>query len=68
MAGWKVKRQVAVDRFANLEYATFEGLGFVAGVIEGLVQFRMHVGNVKAFEVVVHVEHPVGFNGMVSVP
>ena len=30
MTGWKVKRQVAVNRFPDLEHAALEGLGFVA--------------------------------------
>ena len=51
-----------------MQHAALKGLGRVAGVIQGLVQFGVDVRNVKPFEVVVHVEQPVGLNDVISIP
>ena len=53
--------------FTAMEDAPLEGLGFIACVVKSLVEFRVHVRDMKALEVVVHIEHPVALQGAGSV-
>src|SRR2546425_183953 len=51
----------------TLEDAVGQELGGVAAVVESIVERGVDVGDVKAFEVVVDVEGPVGADGVFAV-
>ena len=63
----EVEFDIAFHRFADLQHAAVKSLGDVSPVVKRLVQFRVDIGNVKPFEVIVDIEHPVGLNGVVAV-
>ena len=67
VAFWKVEFDITLHGFADLQHATVKGLRGIGSVIKRLVQFRMDIGNVKSFKVIVDIEHPIGIDHVVSV-